>query len=329
MAYNQYASVAEETTWGSPVTRTKFMKVYEGSYLEHMSDTDTSAAMGGNAGADPEFVYVKGQRGEGKISLPVSYDDQGILVMLKHAFGLYAFTAGSPAVHTFTRKAGPPFGAGSVATAAGLSVELNYELGDTNLAARLREGGLVNSLALGWSAGEEIKADFELIGEQVTQIAKTGYPTFPTYDTYMQNFTQAAVSVNSTDDTAVMTGFDFKMSNGYEPVITLGSYNTKQPRRKGKSDISGTIKMLWDGASSQAAVLWGRYKANTTTAIVATITGPTNYSWTFTLNSVKLTSATLTQAEGQLQECEFGYKVINDSSNTACKLVVNNTGVTI
>jgi hypothetical protein len=113
--------------------------------------------------------------------------------------------------------------------------------------------------------------------------------------------------------------------------VTLGSYNTKQPKRIGKSDITGTIKMLWDGAASQGAILWGLYKANTslTSGIVVTITGPTNYSWTFTLSKVKITSATMTQAEGQLQQCEFGYKVINDATDTACKLSVSNMTTTV
>jgi hypothetical protein len=325
MAYNQFAAIAEETVWGTPVARTKFMKVHEGSFLEHVADREVATIMSGNIGADAEAVFDKGQRGEGTLILPSSFDDIGMMTLLKHGFGLYAVTGAGPFVHTFTRKTGPPFAAGTVPTAQSMSVELNYELSDTGLQARLLEGAMVKTVGLSWAAQEEVKGTFELIGEQVTQVVETASPTFPAYDLYLQKFSQASIKFDAgAEMNAIVTGFDFKLDNVVNPLVTLGSTTTRQPKRSGKADITGTIKMLWDGTASQAAAMWAKYKANTAASIVVIIQGPTNYLWTFTLNNVRYTTSKLTPMEGQLQPVEFEYRALHDPTLTAARLTVSN-----
>jgi len=329
MPYNQFIGVGEETVFGTSVARTKFAKAFGGSHLDHIADREMSAVISGNVGADGEAVFDKGQRGEGKIIIPSSYDDMAMLMVLKHAFGLYAFTAGTPAIHTFTRKVGPPFGAGLVSASTGLSVELNYELPDTSLAARLLTSAAVKTLGLSWTAGEEIKAEVDFIGQGVTQVAKSSSPTYPTYDTYGMTFAQAKVQIDGTDDSAIVTGLDLNLDNGFDPVMTLGSATTRAPKRKGKASTSGTLKMLWDGTTSEAKKVWDKFKANTVAALIVTMTGPTNYSWVITLNNIRWTGGTLSPDEGSLQAVEFPFMVLHDATNTAIKLVANNTSATL
>ena len=330
MAFNQFAAIAEETVWGTPVARTKFMKVHEGSSLEQTADREIATIMSGNIGADAEAQFDKGQRGEGKLVFPVSYDDVAGLTIIKHAFGLYAVTGAGPYTHTFTRKVGPPFAAGGTPTATSLSVELNYELPDTNLQARLLEGAMVKTLSLGWEAESEIKAEAEFIGERMTQIAETVSPTYPVYDTYLQKFSQAGIKFDAGGEMAsVVIGFNMKLDNGFQPLVTLGSVNTRQPRRRGKGQLSGTIKMLWDGTASQAATMWTKYVANTQTGMIVTLTGPTNYSWVLTIANAKYSASRLTPEEGQLQTVEFDFLALQDPTNSMVKLVASNQTATV
>jgi hypothetical protein len=332
MAFNQYVSLGEETTWGTAVTRTKFAKVYEGSFLDQIADREVSGVIGANVGADAESNFDRGQRGEGKIIIPVSYDDMFALTALKHMFGLYAVTGVGPYTHTLNRGAmGPPFAAGTVATAQGLSVELNYELPDTSLAARLLSGGMVKSGTFSWNMGEPVKLELDLIGKSVTQVAKTGSATFPTYSSYEQTFAQCGIVIDGTggDVSSVVTGFDLTIDNGYEANVTLGSVNTRQPKRRGKSNISGTIRMQWDGATSKAKALWDKFVANTASSAVLTLTGPTNYSWVLTVSTLRFNAGTVAPQEGAIQTVDFPFTVFHTASDTAVKLVASNMTATI
>jgi hypothetical protein len=166
----------------------------------------------------------------------------------------------------------------------------------------------------------------DLVGKQVTQVQKTALGTLPVYDTYLQKFSQCAISFDGgADAAAVVKGFDIKLDNGFDPNVTLGAVTTRQPVRRGKAQISGNIRMIWAGGTSQAKAIWDKYKSNAAATVTLTVTGPANATWTLTLSNVRFTSTTLNPEEGQLQMADFGFVSIHDSANTAFKLACLST----
>jgi len=328
MPYGQFCALVEETTWGTSPARTSFAKVMAGSGLHPRADREKSAKLSSNVGADPEGNFDKGQRGEGKLIVPCSYDDKVFLKACKHLLGNVASTSGAgPYVHTMNRLVGPPFTGGAVPTAVALSAELNYQLPDTNLEARLLSGARVQSGTFAFNAGEEVVVDLDLIGKSVTQVQKTASPTFPDYETYQMLFSQATLTVGGVAFGAVCSGIDFTINNGYEPRIRLGSVNTQAPLRRGVAALSGNLRIDWE-ASPSAKTLNDAFIANTSTSIVVTLTSG-SYSMVLTLSKCFFNASELTPDEGQLQAVELPFLAYHDAANTAVKLVVTSPTSTV
>jgi hypothetical protein len=326
MGYNQYLATGEETTWGTAVTRNKFAKTFEGSSLEHKVERAYSGANAGNTGADPEFIYEKAQWAEGTIVMPVAYDDACIMRLLKHGIGGVATSGSGPYLHTFTRgNTGDVFAGLNQAAATSLSLELNSELPDTALAARLMKGAAVTSIGLSLEAQGEFTATFGVMGLEAKQAAKSASPTYPNYDLYLSKWTQATLSVGGTDRTTVVKGFSLDLQNNYEKVICWGSSNTKRPRRVGKSSISGSFTLSWESsASAVKAIIDSYYLSQTACPLILTVQGPTGYSWTMNLTKAFVVNSEMDSPEGQLQSNKFDFLCGNDATDTALKLVVSN-----
>lgn len=328
MGYNLFAAVGEETTWATPATRNKFAKVMVGSQINHRATRQVSAKLSANVGADPEKVFDAGQQGEATIIVPSSYDDGFFLKVLKHLMGKVVTAGAGPYTQTFTRQVGSTPSGGAVPTAVSLSMELNYELPDAGpLEARLLAGARVKSGKFSWNAGEEITVEANLLGKEQTQVAKTGSPTYPDYDTYEMHFSQAAITINGTAFGAVCSGLEFTIDNGYEPRLRLGSVYTQAPLRKGKGDISGTIRLDWE-ASPSAKALWQAFKDNVANSVIVTLTSG-SYSVVVTLPKCYFTAADLAPEEGQLQPVELPFIAIHDAMNTAVKIVYTTPNATV
>jgi hypothetical protein len=321
MPYGQFFAVVEETTWGTAPARTKFAKVMAGSGLHHRADRAKSSKLSANVGADPEGNFDKGQWGEGKIILPMSYDDGAGFKVLKHLIGSVPTTTGAgPYVHTFKRLVGPPFTGGVSPTATSLACELNYELPDAGpLQSRLLSGARVKSGRFSWSAGEEIVLDCDLFGKEVTQVIKTANPVYPDYETHEMKFSQAALKIGNVSYGAVCSGLDFTINNGYDTRIRLGSINTQAPLRKGVAELSGNLRIDWE-ASPSAKALWDGFKANTPGAIEVTLTSGA-YSFVVTLGKCFFNASEMTPDEGQLQGVEFPFLAYDAGADTAVKIV--------
>jgi hypothetical protein len=328
--YNQFVGVGEETVYGTSVARTHFAKCHAGSTLNHKPDRQTSSILSSNVGADPESSFDRVSHGEGKIILPSSYDDRANLKLMKHALGLLVTAGAGPYTHTNTRKVGPPFGAGTVSTAVAASVELNYELPDTNK-ARLLTSGMVKSLKVSWQAGEEVKFEYDLIGQKVTQALASASPTYPDYANYLMKFAQVTVSIDgNAGHEGVISGFEFTIDNGYEVDGRLGDVNTKQPIRRGVSTIAGSFTRKWTTDTTPTAKsIWDDFVANTAKAFIITLTGPSGYSQVWTLSNCQLTDGDLAPEEGQIQEVTFPFLAYHNATNSAVKCVTSNQTATI
>jgi len=326
MGYNQYLATGEETTWGTAVTRTKFAKTFEGSSLEHKVERAYSGANAGNTGADPEFIYEKAQWAEGTIVMPVAYDDACIMRLLKHGIGGVVTTGAGPYLHTFKRgTTGGVFAGLNQASATSLSLELNMELPDTSLEARLMKGAAVTSIGLSLEAMGEFTATFGVMGLEAKQAVKTATPVYPTYDSYLSKWTQATLSVGGTDRTTLVKAFNLDLQNNHEKVICWGSSSTKRPQRVGKSSISGSFTLEWSGTTSAVkTIIDSYYLSQTACPLILAVTGPTNYSWTMTLPKAYIVNSEIDSPEGALQSNKFDFIAGHDSTDTALKLVVSN-----
>jgi hypothetical protein len=325
MGFNQYLALGEETTWGTSATRNKFAKTFEGSSLEHKVERAYSAANAGNIGADPEFVFEKAQWAEGNIVMPVAYDDPCFLRLLKYAMGVVTHTGSGPYAHTFKRSASETYAGLNQASGTSLSVELNSELPDTSLEARLMKGALVTSMGLNLEAQGEFTANFGLMGLEAKQAAKTATPTYPNYDSYFSKWTQATLSIGGSDRTTVVKSFNFDMQQNFEKNICWGSSITKKPRRVGKASHSGSVSLSWEGtASAVKAIIDSYYLTQTACPLILAVTGPTNYSFTMTLPKAYITNSEMDSPEGQMQTNKFDYICGHDSTDTAVKIVVSN-----
>jgi len=325
--YNQFVGVGEETAYGTAVARTHFAKCHVGSALNHKPERKKSSIMSANAGADPESSFDGVHHGEGKIIIPSSYDDRANLKLLKHGMGLLATTGPVSTVytHTMTRSAAEVFAGGTVPTAVAASVELNYELPDTNK-SRLITSALVKSLKVSWQAGEEVKFEYDLIGQKVTQVLSSSSPTFPDYTNYLMKFAQVTVSVDgNAAHEGVIKGFEFTIDNGYEIDGRLGDNFTKRPIRHGVSTISGSFTRKWTTTTTPTAkAIWDDFVANTAKAFIITLTGPAGYSQVWTLSNCQLTDGDMAPEEGQTQEVTFPFEAYYNATNGAVKAVTQN-----
>ena len=280
MPYNQFAAVGEEVNWGVPVARNKMARVHEGNALDHDIDQDVSSIMSSNVGGDAESMFVKGESGSGTIIIPSAFDDGFRLKIMKHGIGSVSTQANTPSAgyhtHTFMRRLGPPFIGGAVPNAMGLSLETNYELPDgtpaSPLQARLVEGAVVNTLEWGWQAQEECKCAAGILGEQMTQIGETASPVFADLDNYLQKYSQAGIKIDGGGELApIVLGVSLKIENNFTTIFTLGSSTTRQPRRKGKAKITGTLKVLWDQTQLPTTQATNAGTASTALTVAAAI----------------------------------------------------------
>jgi len=184
--------------------------------------------------------------------------------------------------------------------------------------------------AFAFNAGEELILDLDVIGKEVTQVAKTASPTFPDYDANEMLWSQATLTVDGTAYGAVCSGLTFNLGNNYEKRHRLGSVYTQAPLRRGVSDLSGSLRIDWE-ATPSAKTLWDRFKSNTPVAIVVTATHPSGYSFVKTLPRVFFNASDLTPDEGQLQSTEFPFEAYNPTSGatTAVQVVVTSPTATV
>jgi hypothetical protein len=325
--YDQYACWAEETVWGTPVARTIFSRYHPGSVLRHIIDQAAHTPIGR---ADVERMFIQQERGEGKLILPAAYSGLGKL--FKHAFGVYAVSGAGPFTHTFTLGDGPPFNAGATANAQGLSVELHAALPDAGpLQSWLLEGAMVNSLKLAFAARQEVMADIDLIGERVTQVIKTASPVYADLDLYLVKPSQVTLSVDAGAWATVVPSVEVTLNNNLVPREVLGSQYIGQPYRgpNTRREITGAIKGFWETAQTPTSkTVYDKFIAKTAAAIIVTATGPTNYSWTLTLNNVRFTGETPEPQMGGVQEVNLPFTALFDATLGAARLVESNQTAT-
>jgi len=318
MPYGQFAGWGEEVApdWGVAVARTQFAKLYSESESMHEKPMDPAAFLGNR---DPDRPFFGPEFGRATLVVPLVYD--GVGKLLKHSLGVTVDAGSDPYTHTHSLDATPYTRASS--PLVGLSVELNYELPDSSLEAFLLTGGRVLSLAGSFRAGEEVQLRCALQGKQVTQVQKSGAPTFPDLDTDWVIPQQVLVTIDA--GAHDIYGFDWELNNGLrEDKAFLGSQYRAPATVSAKRQISGTIDKEW-----VSKALWDKMKAGTTGAILVTATGPGDYVMTWRYNNVRFGGFAPALQEGEDRQHQIPWTAYDDATYGAMQIVeTNNTATT-
>jgi len=216
-----FLGIGEETTWGTAVSRTKFVRLISESLKQNAAFNFPDVGSHGHAqrAAVKLPVYVDG-------TVEVEMNFYGFGLLLKHLLGGTTYAA---PLKTFTPETALP---------EGLSLEVDRDKGSFVYA-----GCKINSASFSQARGELLKATLSVIGKTETTTTATA-ETFPTDKPILdEHFTMEV------DDTAVsIQEWSLDVNNNLSggDRSDLGSLNIKEPVRTAKQTIAGQITAEFD-----------------------------------------------------------------------------------
>ncbi len=322
--YDQYASYGEETAWATGATPNKHTRVKPGARITPRIVRRPHVPLGQ---AVAERMFDEMESGEASLVIPAAYE--GLEKILKHIFGNVATTGAGPYTHTFTIKSAWPPNGGAV-SAQGMTIEGNHEFPDSSLEARRLVGGLVNRADFNFNVNEDVDIATEWIGERVTQIVKTGAPTYPDLDTYLITPHQITFTIDGTAYETIAQGVSLSIAQNRAAVARLGSRYTARPvRTAAKIDVSGSLRLWWEAGTPSTKAIFDKFKSGATASIVITATGPSSRTAVLTLSKVVYMEDSVEMQEGERLPTEWSFACLHDATNTAAKLVLTNQQATV
>jgi len=323
--YEAFVGWGAETTWGTPVTRTVFARAYPEAALDHEVPQEPYGYI---ASRDAEVPFVQAQKGTGSLPIPMSY--VGMERLLEHCVGKRTTSGAGPYTHTFDVD-DATYTRTSPAALVGLTIEHYLGLPDASLGSLLLYGARCRSYGAQIRANEQMRFSSEWIGKQVVQAAKTASPTFPAYGSAaastLVKWTQIAITLDGTAG-APIYGLDFTVNNSLrEDKVQLGGGGyISAPLAQGKRSVTGTIDKEWITAAPGGKALYDKFLANTSATILATATGPGNFSMTVRFNNVRFTGKTPIGKESEETDQSLPWTAYDDATFGAIQIVqINDT----
>lgn len=319
MGYDVFAGWGIETVWGTVVARTEFARPYDDTRLQHEKPQQPNTASGLR---DAEFPFFQVERGMGTLVIPAVY--AGMERLIEHCMGASLVTTGvDPYTHTFDLHDKPYTRA--TTPLVGLSIEHHLDLPDTNLESMIMHGGRCKSFGMAIQANEEVKWTSEWVGEQVEQLQKTASPTFPDYQAAsspLVNFNHVAVTLDAGGSQEI-SSFEFTVNNNLrdDRADLDGTAFIANPLARAKREITGTMEKNWINKTA-----YDKFVAGTAASILATATGPGDFSMTVRLENVRYTGETPGATEGEEYDQTLPFVAYHDSTYGALQIVqINNT----
>lgn len=300
--------VGHESTWGTPVARTKF--------IEQVS------VKGGNKSALLQADTIRGRsqvnlfRGanmvEGEIVSELRYE--GWEDFYLHLFGKVATTTtnstGKQHIFSFDD---------TVAMPTGLTIEVKYDSAGTVL----WEGCKVDQMDLAFEIDKLLKATIKVVGEfESTTTAST--PTFPTAG--IITWTQATLTKDAVAKEVVSCNVSVK--NGYmTDRRVIGSSNVKE-HTPGKRELTGQLTAWFENLTDWRDAL----AADSTFALVLTATGGTiagsspsdNYDLILNIPNVKIESHEKDVSDPGPMKQTVSWRAMKVSSTEVATLTITN-----
>ena len=296
-----------ESTWGTMVAGSVYTRVYSLSMIRSQQ-RDRKTDLSTSDGAWSKAHFDQFEEAGGTIEIPLQYD--GIGLYLAAAMGDVTPSGGGPYIHTYAANT----------TDMG-SLTIRCQRGSDTTEVFL--GCMVSSMEISGSAGEEIKASFEFIAK--TANTRSGTIT-PTYGDGKQAFhyevSEMAVTPSGGGATVnyALQNFNFRVENAIERKNNLGSKLTAQP------DINGfRTATLSCEAFMLDNTLYNLQLSGTPQDIIITMnqTGSSNWIKLYLYNAVITSFDDAIDTVGRLSQ-SFEFTGFADSSNEACKIVIEN-----
>lgn len=259
-----YASTGEESTWGTPVTRTREVQLASSSLARTYTRPKVPHLYGRR---NPRDVFTQSEDVGGDIVFMAIYANRVLSMLLKHAFGQVATTGSGPYTHTFTLAAALP---------TGLTVEVG-----TATDAEVYAGCKVARLALSVAPGGLLSCAASLIGKTSGGKVAPTTPTLPASPAYVSHAEAGAFTWNSL--TFKVRSFGFTLDNRLARRDNLGSAQTDEPV------ITDDVEVAWDLAIEvEDDDAYAAFLADDRSDAAVTFTGPSSQSLTFNLQNARI-----------------------------------------
>lgn len=261
----------EESTWGTAVSRTNWLRVTnlsivrEIEYLprNHLGHRGATSA---NRRAER---YKSADNISGSFEFEAAYDDSTLL-LLKHALGAVSTTGSGPYVHAYTLAEALP---------TGLTIEAIYGNGS----AEVFEGCMITQLTLSIESGGLMTGTAEIIGQTSGGLTSAGTPTYSSAGNPILHHQAGNFTFDSLDDK--VASMELVVNNNLTRRLLLGSALTQQPVRGDFQEITLSVTREYDTDDLHADFL-----AQTNADAAITFTGTGNNVAAFTFHNAELTS---------------------------------------
>lgn len=233
--YDSWVGFATESTWGTRVAPSKFIRI-----LEESMKLDQSRIAKPSLGSASQNRSVRSKRSvSGSISTQVGYN--GIETLLKHTFGsvnTVLLEASTSWTHTFSLTNALP---------TGLTLHVNRDAADLGTAYEY-EGCQVEKLTLKQDVEDFLIATFDFQGEdEATQAVAT--PTFPTFAGADWELMSAQINATTLKPRSVEITLENNLATDR---FQLGSRLRRGLGRGSQRKLSGKIEVELDSTTEYA-----------------------------------------------------------------------------
>jgi len=216
-AQNSFLKIAEESTWGTGVTTSVFVKLISstlGVVQERERRTHLSVPTSGMLSGTFEGFRNAG----GTVEIPAYYD--GIGLFIKAALGSVATTGSSPLfTHTYTPAEDQP------------SLTVDFQRG-SNLANSMEKftGVKISTMTISAEAGSEMTCSFDVLAKDGATRTSNITFTAPTFD-QVYHYEAGDLSLGGTlsISTLAIRSFELTLDNKLDRRNLLGSKLTGEP----------------------------------------------------------------------------------------------------
>ena len=305
LGFGAYIGVGIESTYGTAVSRTRWMRptsIGLARTIRNAVQPDLSGEIDSYA---PLFTYSEGEESGGTIEGYLAYNDYVATILLKMAFGACTDAGANPYTHTYV----PSKTIGS----------MTIEQGSKDF-AEVFEGCQVNSIEISWEVGRVATISAEIIAETSGGQTTVSSPTFivPSFSLHNEVGTLSWNSVTST-----LKRVKFKLNNNLQRRQQLGSDITAEPTKSGPLDLFLEIEKEKVALTMQTA-----YIAKTQADATITITKSASAALSITLHNALIESYNDTVGDvGPVME-RITLRGYRDASDKGCSLVVTNANAT-
>jgi len=216
--------LAEETTWGTPVSRTNWRPLISAGLARTEEKVPRPHLLSSAGSAMRRNHYTQASQAGGAFSVECTFDNVGMF--LKNLMGAAATTGAGPFVHTYTLAQALP---------TGLTMEFNRGTGTSEVL----EGCKLNSGTLAVSSGGVMTLDCDVIAQTSTARGTAGTPSYganqrPILHSHAGQFTFNSVAYDLVD-------FSITVNNSLARRQLLGSALTKEPKRSDFQSVEVSV----------------------------------------------------------------------------------------